>query len=926
MTVDSPPGSNFHVHSAPNPMLLPGESTNVSVRFRPSERGPFNSTVRIPHNSNNVSSTYTFAVRGTGIGSRLEVSGNGVVIVDGDNTPSTNDGTDFGEVVDNAGQVERSFLLRNTGNAVLNIAATSFGGSTADFTLLEAPSGPLNPDETATVRVRFDPVDVGPRQVGLYVHTDQPGDSSFFFVLAGTGLGHPGIAVIGNGQLISAGDTSPSLSDHTQFGPGVVGGTPVQRVFRIASSGTGPLALSAITVEGAQAAAFEIQQPLPTTLPPFQPLELTVRFQPTAVGNYSAVLRIDHDDATQPQPFRFTIAAHGTIAAAGDLDSLQIPFIGTSLLALAVRPDGRIVIGGEFTEILGQPRLNLAQLLPDGTLDPNFDPRPDGPVDALVLQPDGQLLALGRFTSLSPAGGAAIARQGMVRIRVDGTPDPGLDLHSTGSPRGATVLPDGRILAWPFETVRAPGETNSRPWPLVRLHPDGSVDTGFNPQFEMGTVNSVLALPDGRLVIGGSFSTVREAPDAPSVPRRNLVRLLVDGRIDPSFDPSPNQLVTALDLDSGGRLLVAGTFSEMQPGGPGVGTAVERRAFALVLDDGTIDPVFDVRMTGRVTQLLRQADGGVIVSGIVYSAQQGNSSPIPRTGLFRIRADGSIDNAFDPRPNQATVMATALDPQGRLLVTGEFTGLNPNGAAATTPRDRFARLRNDPSTQSLVRDGDGSVRWQRGGAALAPLHAHLEFSRDAGASWQLMARGSRPVGSSGDWQLAGPGPQVAGLLRATGWAASGVMQQIQSVNGAAAPAVDLSISKSNGLNAVSSGAPVDYLINVRNLGTQPVSGARIIDQIGTASAFTSARWTCFGQDGGICASPSGTGGLDLLADLPPGAGVELLFSASLREGEGSAVSNTATVAPPGHFVDPQPQNNSATDGPDLRVLFRSGFE
>ena len=63
-----------------------------------------------------------------------------------------------------------------------------------------------------------------------------------------------------------------------------------------------------------------------------------------------------------------------------------------SVWALAVQPDGKILLGGEFSAVAGQPRRGVARLNADGSLDPTFnDPNTTGTVYALAIQPDGKI-------------------------------------------------------------------------------------------------------------------------------------------------------------------------------------------------------------------------------------------------------------------------------------------------------------------------------------------------------------------------------------------------------------------------------------------------------------------------------------------------------------------------------------------------------
>ena len=70
---------------------------------------------------------------------------------------------------------------------------------------------------------------------------------------------------------------------------------------------------------------------------------------------------------------------------------------------IVVQPDGKILIGGEFTTVLGVTRNHIARLNPDGTLDTAFDPNANNFVLVIAVQTDGKVLAGGTFTSIGVA-------------------------------------------------------------------------------------------------------------------------------------------------------------------------------------------------------------------------------------------------------------------------------------------------------------------------------------------------------------------------------------------------------------------------------------------------------------------------------------------------------------------------------------------
>jgi uncharacterized delta-60 repeat protein len=132
--------------------------------------------------------------------------------------------------------------------------------------------------------------------------------------------------------------------------------------------------------------------------------------------------------------------------------------------ALALQPDGKLLIGGDFTTYNGTPRNLIARLNADGSLDASFNPGSGAnfEVHALALQSDGKVLIGGTFTSYN------------------------------GTPRNR----------------------------IARLNADGSLDASFNPG--TGANSSVYALalqPDGKLLIGGAFTAYAFTP------RTRLARL-----------------------------------------------------------------------------------------------------------------------------------------------------------------------------------------------------------------------------------------------------------------------------------------------------------------------------------------------------------------------------------------------------------------
>src|SRR5688572_20458492 len=109
------------------------------------------------------------------------------------------------------------------------------------------------------------------------------------------------------------------------------------------------------------------------------------------------------------------------------------------------------------------------------------------------------------------------------------------------------VQPDQRILVGGAFTMLGDGGTGSTPRQKIgRLNADGSIDTSFNPQANIGVNAQVLAIAlqaDGKVVVAG----------IDFVNGRNLARLNADGSLDTAFTAAANGPVYALALQTDGK-------------------------------------------------------------------------------------------------------------------------------------------------------------------------------------------------------------------------------------------------------------------------------------------------------------------------------------------------------------------------------------
>jgi uncharacterized delta-60 repeat protein len=138
---------------------------------------------------------------------------------------------------------------------------------------------------------------------------------------------------------------------------------------------------------------------------------------------------------------------------------------------------------------------------------------------------------------------------------VDLSFDPGSGVDNTVW--AIALRPDGKaIIGGDFTTVKGLACNY-----LARLNIDGTGDTSFNPgSGANGTVHSIAVQPDGKVAIGGYFTSVNGSS------RNRIARLNADGSLDSSFNPGPgpNNPIDALANQPDGKVLIAGGFNRPQ--------------------------------------------------------------------------------------------------------------------------------------------------------------------------------------------------------------------------------------------------------------------------------------------------------------------------------------------------------------------------
>ncbi|MBP6696175.1 MAG: T9SS type A sorting domain-containing protein, partial [Flavobacteriales bacterium] len=314
--------------------------------------------------------------------------------------------------------------------------------------------------------------------------------------------------------------------------------------------------------------------------------------------------------------------------SSGSLDAtyaIGTGFTGFTSSSLALQPDGKVIVSGEYTAYNGTARARIARLQANGSLDPSFNPGTGfgpGPTGALALQADGKVLVGGVFDAFNGS-----ARYDLVRLNSSATLDPSFDIglgfdfpsDLNGAPTDLVIQPDGRVIVvgaflWydglsPFVGTICRG--------ILRLDQFGGLDFSFEHGGDYndptdgftGTPYTVALQTDGRILVGGDFTSYE------GVARNRIVRLNADGTVDPTFDPGTgfNDPVHALVIQPDGKILVGGDFTSFN--------GATRERIARLNADGSLDATFQPceGFNDRVTDLVLQPDGRLLACGLFTS-------------------------------------------------------------------------------------------------------------------------------------------------------------------------------------------------------------------------------------------------------------------------------------------------------------------
>lgn len=324
----------------------------------------------------------------------------------------------------------------------------------------------------------------------------------------------------------------------------------------------------------------------------------------------------------------------------------------------ALQPDGKLLVAGQTSNGRGYTCVALARFLPNGELDAGFgtagmvvtDMSAPSTAHGMGLISDGKILVM---ASTDHDGYA------LIRYNTDGSVDStygtnGIFLksirHGISAWLGLVVYPNGKavvaIKVNQFLSLYAHQPTGNSD-PDFKTQPG---DLRFNNVNVMESAQALLLQPDGKIVIAG----LSEDDSAPPLPIKNfgLLRLNPNGSLDTTFNQTGKVTTTfgTLNITSFKGIAIA-------PGGKIVltGAAGSSVAMARYLPNGILDislggngklistPGAQGGFSAEATGIAIQSDGKMVLSGV---AGKPNTVGPTKSCLMRFQVDGTLDGTF----------------------------------------------------------------------------------------------------------------------------------------------------------------------------------------------------------------------------------------------------------------------------------------
>jgi uncharacterized delta-60 repeat protein len=344
------------------------------------------------------------------------------------------------------------------------------------------------------------------------------------------------------------------------------------------------------------------------------------------------------------------------LAGPGALDPSYAPNVLGTVYAAGLQPDGRVVIGGNFATVGGVSRGRIARLFANGTLDTTFQNSMSGAggtVNCLAVQSDGRIVIGGLFSSVNNT-----TRYGVARLNPNGSLDGSFTPTNYYNVNAVAVQSDDKVII---------GGGSGSGY-VYRLNADGSMETAFTNYSSgpNGVIYAVAVQADGKIIIGGSFTTFN------GTARNGIARLDTDGWLDPSFLYGQTGVgggaVRCVQVQPDGKILIGGDFSTVN--------GISRARLARLTSTGAVDPGFvnTSGINGQVYALQLQADSRIVVGGSFSASLYISPYSYYSYNIARFNADGTLDASFACSNNYfSPTYSLAVQDDGAMIAGGNFT-------------------------------------------------------------------------------------------------------------------------------------------------------------------------------------------------------------------------------------------------------------
>ncbi|MFT6746942.1 MAG: putative delta-60 repeat protein [Glaciecola sp.] len=365
---------------------------------------------------------------------------------------------------------------------------------------------------------------------------------------------------------------------------------------------------------------------------------------------------------------------------------------------IIIQTDQKIVVGGDFNSFFTDPAGKIARLTAAGDLDHTFNTGTGfagGMVKTLAFQ-GSKIIVGGTFNSFD--GNSAF---GIARLNSDGSFD-GSFSSGTGVGYGWSSKGNHHVAVNCIEVLannkiyiagRITEYDGSTATHIVRLNSDGTLDNGFQPEYDIRIgqanygVKSIAIQDDGKIVLVGNIYTTTTNGN-----RSFIFRLNDDGTFDETYTNIDGNLSTwarTCVIQNDGKIIVAGLFGS-------VGSNWGNGGITRFNSDGSVDETFKSgtgSSGGSISKLVLQNDGKILVGG-EFASFNGTTAE----KLLRLNADGSVDNTFSSGAGipetiygtssvtTSSVMDMAIQSDGKILIGGELFAYDGTG------RNHLARI------------------------------------------------------------------------------------------------------------------------------------------------------------------------------------------------------------------------------------------